>query len=161
MLALKTFGDGIRLVINSVGSLPTGPGVSLRGNIAAGKVTDVLVRGNNLGAPPAGGADLEVSSFVNLGDRIMLVYIYNWQSGQWQVGGVTFLIGAGEEGGDPGTNGTIVAFPIGDMSPFVRSDGEIQIRLWTISLGVSPDYTVFHDLVRFDFNSDDFVPGLP
>jgi hypothetical protein len=157
VLALKTPSDGIRLVIGSVGSIPTGPGVSARGNIGSGKVTDVLIRGDSLGAAAANQLTLNVQTTVTTGSGIMLVYIFNWDLSQWQIAGVTFLIGDED---DPGTNGLIVPFPIANSSNFVRpGDGEVQIRLWTISNGNSPDYLVLHDYVAFDFAGNNFVPG--
>jgi len=159
VLALKTPSDGIRLVVGSTGSLPSGPGVSERGNIASGKVTDVLVRGNTLGAAPDTELTLEVQSTVNTGAGIMLVYLYNYNTLHWQIGGVTFLVGTED---DPGTNGLIVPFPIPFAEPFINpADGEVKIRLWTVSSSTLPDYQVSHDYVAFNFLSSDFVPGGP
>ncbi len=143
--------DNNHLVIQSVTSTPSGPGVTDRGNIAVGKATDILVRFN---APPTNvtGFQVQVESHVTGPPVFMLVYLYNWDALQWMVGGFAIV--------DVVQNLNRI-FPIGSPGPFINeSDHDLVLmRLQTVLLGVGPQYRVFYDRIAIDFSGNQFVPG--
>ncbi len=143
--------DNNHLVIQSVTSSPSGPGVTDRGNIAIGKATDLLVRFN---APPTNvtGFQVQVESHVTGPPVFMLVYLYNWDALQWMVAGFAIV--------DVLQNLNRI-FLVGSPGPFVNeSDHDLVLmRLQTVLLGVGPQYRVFYDRIAIEFSGNQFVPG--
>jgi hypothetical protein len=143
--------DNNHLVIQSVTSTPSGPGVTDRGNIAVGKTTDLLVRFN---APPSNvtGFQVQVESHVTGPPVFMLIYLYNWDFLQWMVGGVAVV---------DGIQNIPRIFPIGSPGPFINeSDHDlVLVRVNTVLLGIGQQYRVFHDRIAIEFSGNQFVPG--
>ncbi len=144
--------DGNNFIIGSTRSTPSGPGVVNRGNIASGKVTDLLIHAHS-DSPANSTMDVLVASSVTGGDGILLVYMYDWNFQLWLVAGVTFLFG-------DDVVGPVIAFPVANADRFVKPNtNEVDLRLWTISMGISPDYQVFHDYVSLNITGNPFIPG--
>jgi hypothetical protein len=142
--------DDNHLVIQSKTSTPSGPGVSDRGNIAVGKTTDLKVEFNSSGATVT-GFQVQVESHVTGAPVFMLVYLYNWDQLQWMIGGVAVV---------DGIPNIPRIFQIGNPQPFINdASNEVHVRVWTVLLGVGPQYRVFHDRIAIEFSGNQFVPG--
>ena len=134
-------------------STPSTPGFDARNNLLGGKITDILVTLDFLGENVGGTMEITTSSKVTGGNGIMLVYLYSFFHNQWIIGGVIFL-----ETVDPFPGEQVFQFDNGQQ--FVNpSTGEMQVRLWTVSLGLSPDYRTLHDYLKVGPVANPFVTG--
>jgi hypothetical protein len=142
--------DDAHLVISSELTNPTGPEVSKRGDIITGLVTDVLVE-SHVQFDNVDNLTIAAETFVTSGAGIVLCYIYNWDFGQWMVGGVAFLTGDPDE---------VVFFPIGNASQFIHSgDQQVRFRIQTVSGAFGPTYEAFHDFIGLTAGGNPIVPS--
>jgi hypothetical protein len=129
--------DGNFLVISSGLTTPGGSGVSKRGDIISGELTDVLITAHTE-FDDVDNLTISADSFVTGGAGIMLLYIYSWDYARWLVGGIAFM-------GDP-ENPPV--FPIGNASQFIRNGNrKVMFRIQTVSSAFGPDYEVWHDRI--------------
>ncbi len=151
VFSVKTI-DGLVLRVRSALSLPQGPGVIQRGDLASGQVTDVMVIGT--GQMPVGSMSVGVSTFANTPIGVMVVYVYNYSTNKWKA------IGASMFGGF----GLTQFFPVITTNPsqFVRSsDLQVKARVWTLAVNTESEYDVFHDLIQININTNPFVAVPP
>ena len=142
--------DGNNLVVRSVVSQPSGPGASKRGNILSGKTTDVLVTAHTTN-PNIQSFSVTVDSSSSPPPPVfMIIYLYNFDLGQWWIAGV-----------GPVLNPVIFLFPTANAPAFINenNNNEVLIRVWTVTVALGPQYTVFHDRIGFDFDPSNFAPG--
>ena len=146
--------DDNYLIIESRFTSPTTPGQGSHGGLASGQTTDVMIEAH-MDGPNINEINLIVESFVNGGSGIELIYLFDWQLNQWLAIGVDFL---GTVDPDVGT-----VFPVENASRFIRdSDNKILIRVWTVALGISGQYRVFHDWVNIESGGGGaFLSGGP
>jgi len=154
ILSLATIDQGYFIIASEL-STPSTPGFDARNNLAAGKITDLLVTLDFVGENVGGTMQVDTQSRVTGGNGIMLIYLYSFLYNQWVIGGVEFL-----QTFDPVPGEQFFLFENGQQ--FVDpSTGEMLVRLWTVSLGLSPDYQTLHDYLKIGSVTNPFVSGPP
>jgi subtilisin family serine protease len=129
--------DNNHLVVSSGLTTPGGSGVSKRGDIISGNITDVLITAHTE-FDDVDNLTISADSFVTGGAGIMLLYIYSWEYNRWLVGGIAVM-------GDPDNP---PSFPIGNASQFIRNGNrKVLFRIQTVSSAFGPTYEVWHDRI--------------
>jgi hypothetical protein len=142
--------DETYLVIASEFMSPSGPGVSDRGDIITGDMTDVLIRAH-ADVPAVTDISIFAETYVTGGSGVMLVWLYSFDFSRWLVAGVAFV---------DDTPDVVYQFPIGNAAQFVRSsDDAILIRVQTVSQPFMPDYQVYHDWIGVGVTGNPFIPS--
>ena len=137
------------LIISSQLTTPGGSGVSKRGDIISGQITDVLVTAHTE-FDDVDNLTISADSFVTSGAGIVLLYIYSWDFNRWLVGGIAFL-------GDPDN---LPIFPIGNASQFIRDGNrKVLFRIQTVSGAFGPTYEAWHDRLGLFAGGNPQVPS--
>jgi hypothetical protein len=141
--------DGNYLVIASELTTPGGSGVSKRGDIISGQLTDVMVTAHTE-FDSVDNMTISADSFVTGGAGVVLLYIYSWDYDRWLVGGIALL-------GDPDNP---PVFPIGNASQFIRDGNrKVLFRIQTVSGAFGPTYEAWHDRLGLFAGGNPQVPS--